>query len=318
MTPDTILQTLDNPQALNRYAYVFNDPINKVDPTGHMPFDMGFGGFDSGYSSYDYGYSSYDSIFSSNDISLGSYNYDWSPDWSSASLFSYDLGFGSGLDHGLSWDASSSYEYSVAGTLGGDYQSLSDSWSSNRSLAGFRSNSTSSCCSPSYSSFSSGVDSHWYSQSSQGGGGRQLTFGAMVGGSVIGNETGVDAALFIGGQPSLAGPPIENVAIGGEWNYNLRAFGLGDNAEMFGFDLDLDMGGFVAFVDHPAEIPGLGVFDLQLGLGFKLLLDPSVELISGTGLPLPVGLSLGEGPGLGFSLVTGGENYVQPLGPQRP
>ncbi|MBI3159411.1 MAG: hypothetical protein HYZ26_07420 [Chloroflexi bacterium] len=33
--PDTIVPNPTNPQSLNRYSYVFNNPVNLVDPTGH-------------------------------------------------------------------------------------------------------------------------------------------------------------------------------------------------------------------------------------------------------------------------------------------
>lgn len=42
--PDTIVPNLDNPQSLNRYAYVLNNPIRYNDPTGHMMLE----GNDSG------------------------------------------------------------------------------------------------------------------------------------------------------------------------------------------------------------------------------------------------------------------------------
>jgi RHS repeat-associated protein len=35
-SPDTLLGSLANPQTLNRYAYVGNNPLNSSDPTGHL------------------------------------------------------------------------------------------------------------------------------------------------------------------------------------------------------------------------------------------------------------------------------------------
>jgi RHS repeat-associated protein len=37
ISADTIVPGAGNPQALNRYAYVFNNPVNLIDPTGHRP-----------------------------------------------------------------------------------------------------------------------------------------------------------------------------------------------------------------------------------------------------------------------------------------
>ena len=35
ITPDTIVQSPGNPQTFNRYSYVGNNPVNRIDPTGH-------------------------------------------------------------------------------------------------------------------------------------------------------------------------------------------------------------------------------------------------------------------------------------------
>lgn len=53
ISPDDIVPDLNNPQSLNRYSYVNNDPINSTDPTGHkIACDDGYLGScgDSGYS----------------------------------------------------------------------------------------------------------------------------------------------------------------------------------------------------------------------------------------------------------------------------
>jgi hypothetical protein len=36
--PDTLLPDPYNPQALNRYAYVLNNPVKYTDPSGHIAF----------------------------------------------------------------------------------------------------------------------------------------------------------------------------------------------------------------------------------------------------------------------------------------
>lgn len=41
--PDTIIPSVDDPQSLNRYSYVGNNPINFIDPSGHMRTDGGSG-----------------------------------------------------------------------------------------------------------------------------------------------------------------------------------------------------------------------------------------------------------------------------------
>ena len=39
MSADTIVPNFTNPQSLNRYSYVFNNPVNYIDPSGHDPLD---------------------------------------------------------------------------------------------------------------------------------------------------------------------------------------------------------------------------------------------------------------------------------------
>lgn len=36
ITPDSIAPDYKNPQSLNRYAYVQNNPLKYIDPTGHV------------------------------------------------------------------------------------------------------------------------------------------------------------------------------------------------------------------------------------------------------------------------------------------
>ena len=47
--PDSIVPNLFDPQSLNRYSYVLNNPVRYTDPTGHMAEDdWGQGGGGNG------------------------------------------------------------------------------------------------------------------------------------------------------------------------------------------------------------------------------------------------------------------------------
>ncbi len=39
ISADSIIPDPTDPQSLNRYSYVRNDPINAIDPTGHIDFE---------------------------------------------------------------------------------------------------------------------------------------------------------------------------------------------------------------------------------------------------------------------------------------
>lgn len=43
ISPDTVVPDFRNPQALNRYSYVVNNPLRYTDPTGHAWYDDGSG-----------------------------------------------------------------------------------------------------------------------------------------------------------------------------------------------------------------------------------------------------------------------------------
>lgn len=76
LTPDTIIPDVENPQALNRYSYVLNNPGKYIDPTGHIP-SRNDGSTSPEISEYDF--KEFDALFG------GDYYY-MSLDLSSASL----------------------------------------------------------------------------------------------------------------------------------------------------------------------------------------------------------------------------------------
>jgi hypothetical protein len=41
ISPDTVVQSYANPQSLNRYSYVFNNPLRYTDPSGHDTLAIG-------------------------------------------------------------------------------------------------------------------------------------------------------------------------------------------------------------------------------------------------------------------------------------
>ena len=43
ISPDPIIPNIYNPQALNRYSYVYNNPLSYTDPTGHVPDNLAEG-----------------------------------------------------------------------------------------------------------------------------------------------------------------------------------------------------------------------------------------------------------------------------------
>lgn len=93
MTPDSYVPDPENPQSFNRYAYVQNNPINRVDPSGNWDFD-----FDNGFSG---GGGSSASIFLYSGNSWGPGN-SWgsSISWGSSN---FSGSWGSGNSHGSNY-----------------------------------------------------------------------------------------------------------------------------------------------------------------------------------------------------------------------
>ena len=53
LSADTIVPDPTNPQSYNRYSYVYNNPINSIDPTGHFTCQIGSDGEDAGITTTD-------------------------------------------------------------------------------------------------------------------------------------------------------------------------------------------------------------------------------------------------------------------------
>lgn len=55
VSPDSVVPDLQDPQSLNRYSYVHNDPLGRIDPLGNFDFDFSFsvyGGFIDPYGGF--------------------------------------------------------------------------------------------------------------------------------------------------------------------------------------------------------------------------------------------------------------------------
>jgi RHS repeat-associated protein len=60
LQPDPIVPEPGNPQALNRYAYVYNNPLRYTDPSGHCPWCIAVGVALIVLKVVDYGWTAYD------------------------------------------------------------------------------------------------------------------------------------------------------------------------------------------------------------------------------------------------------------------
>ena len=92
--PDTLIGDIYNPQSLNRYSYVLNNPYKYTDPEGHNPllFGMAIGGL--------FG-TAFDMIYQ---IYHGASMFDGSMDWGSVGTSAL-IGSGAGLAGGAGWAA---------------------------------------------------------------------------------------------------------------------------------------------------------------------------------------------------------------------
>jgi RHS repeat-associated protein len=116
--PDDVIQSPDNLQNYNRYAYCFNNPLRYNDPTGHYGEDPTYGYYASGYS---FGATTYGSV-----NYLG-YSANYSASWSQS-------GYGS-----VTYDAQNitySYGSSWSTSYGVSFQDQYVSWSQGGSFSG--------------------------------------------------------------------------------------------------------------------------------------------------------------------------------------
>ena len=100
---DTVVPDPKNPQTFNRYAYVQNNPISRVDPSGRVSLDLGVG----------FGTLSY-----SSDIGFG---FDWGPSLG-ASFSTGSYGNGWGFSAMAGWDkGSGGFSADFSGWFGSNY-----------------------------------------------------------------------------------------------------------------------------------------------------------------------------------------------------
>ena len=113
LQPDSIVPNPGDPQSLNRYSYVRNNPVSRVDPTGYYDYGTLGGESSFGLSIFNEGNSIYADIQNQIASTLGGYSSGFSAQYGGyASSFSADpwSGFSSPYSSGLGggyWDGSS-------------------------------------------------------------------------------------------------------------------------------------------------------------------------------------------------------------------
>ena len=75
LQPDSLVPEPFNPQSLNRYSYVMNDPVNHTDPTGNQFYFLGGSAHGGTIYSTDYGYDVYVGAGTNYSSSRGSVSY---------------------------------------------------------------------------------------------------------------------------------------------------------------------------------------------------------------------------------------------------